>query len=81
MKLSSDASVLRLNHEGVTNSTSLSNFDKKIIENLPSICKNIIPSIEANPTNSIAPEASVSESNMSSMSVSSLVAAVNAAKS
>ena len=80
IKLSSDASVLRVTHEGITNFASLSDFDKKSIENLPSVCKNSIPAIEADPTNSITREASVAGENVSSISVSRLITAVNAAK-
>jgi hypothetical protein len=80
IKLSSDASVFRFTHEGITNFVSLSDFDKKSIENLPSVCKNSIPAIEADPTNSIAPEASVVGANVSSISVSRLITATNAAK-
>jgi hypothetical protein len=35
MKLSSDASVLRLTKEGITNFESLTDFDKKSLERLP----------------------------------------------
>ena len=80
IKPSSDASVLRVTHESITNFASLSDFDKKIIENLPSICKNSISAIEADPTNSIAPEASVAGVNVSSISVSRLITAANATK-
>ena len=80
IKLSPDASVLRVTHEGITNFASMSDFDKKSIENMPSVCKNSIPAIEADPTNSIAPESSVVGANVSSISVSRLITAVNAAK-
>ena len=50
VKLTSDASVLRVTHECITNFASLSDFDKKSIENLPSVCKNSIPTIEVDPT-------------------------------
>ena len=80
IKISSDASVLRVAHEGITNFASLSDFDKKSIENLPSVCKNSVPVIEADPTNSITPEASVTGANVSSILISRLVTAANAAK-
>lgn len=35
MKLSSDASVTRITHEGITNFDSLADFDKKSIKCLP----------------------------------------------
>jgi hypothetical protein len=42
MKLSSDAAVLRLLQEGLTNFDSLTDFDKKSLERLPSVCKETI---------------------------------------
>ena len=80
IKLSSDAAVLRVTHEGITNFASLSDFDKKSIENLPGVCKNSIPAIEADPTNSIASETSVAGANVSLISVRRLITAVNATK-
>ena len=80
IKLSSDALVIRVTHEGITNFASLSDFDKKSIENLHSVYKNRIPAIEADPTNSIASEASVAGANVSSISVSRLITALNAVK-
>ena len=80
MKISSDASAVRLTHEGVTKSASLSGFDKKSIENLPSVCKNSIPAIEADASNSIAAKSYASGVKISSMSVSRLITNVNAAK-
>ena len=45
MKLSSDASVLRLTKEGITNFESLTDFDKKSMERLPATCKVAITAI------------------------------------
>ena len=59
MKLGSDVSVLRLTHEGIINFTSLSNFDKNIIENFPSVYENSIPVLEADVNNIIIAEAFV----------------------
>ena len=78
MNLSSDDSVLRLTHEGSTNFVSLSDFDNKIIQKLPSVCKNNIPAIEVDATNIVAAEVSVSGSNISSISIRMLIASVNA---
>ena len=50
MKIGSDASVLRLTHEGITNFESMHYFYKERIENLPSVCKKSIPSIEEDAT-------------------------------
>ena len=80
MKLSSDAVALGVTHEGIANFVSLSDFDKKSIENLPSVCKNSIPAIEVDPSNSIASEASVSGANIALISVSWLITTVNAVK-
>ena len=80
MKHSSDSSVPRLTHEGIANFASLSNFDKKRIEKLPSFCKNSIPYIEENAINRIVDKPSVSKSGVSSISVSSLITAFNASK-
>ena len=80
MKLSSDTSVILFVHEGIITITSLSDFDKKSIENFPSVCKNIIPAIEADAINSVADEASVDGANISSISASRLMSAVSAEK-
>ena len=80
MKLSSDASVLRLTHEGITNFASLSDFDKKSIQLLPQICKNSIPAIVEDIPNNITAEVAIPGANVSSISVSRLITAVNAAK-
>ena len=80
IKLSSDAAVLRVTHEGITNFVSLSDFDKTSIENLPRVCKNSIPAIEADPSNSISAETYVAGANVSLISVRRLITAVNAAK-
>ena len=59
---------------------SLSDFDNNSIDDLPSFCKNVIPAIEEDATNSIEAKDSVSEASISSTSASRLIAAVNAAK-
>ena len=80
MKLSVDASVFHLTHEGITNFASMSSFDKKSIQDFPNICKNVIPSIDADTSNNIGAEAAVSGASMSSISVNRFITAVNAAK-
>ena len=79
MKLSSDDLAIRLTHEGVTIFSSLSDFDKKSIENLSSVCENSVPDIEADVSNNVAAEASIAGAIFSSILVSRLVTAVNAA--
>ena len=44
MKLSSDAAVHRICKEGITTFDSLTDFDKKSLERLPSVCKESIHS-------------------------------------
>ena len=80
MKLSSDASVLRLTHEGITNFDSLSDFDKNSIQLLPQTCKNGIAAIVSDLPNNVAAEAAVPGANVSSISVSRLITAAHAAK-
>ena len=80
IKLSSDASALRVTHEGITNFASLSDFCKKSIEILPIICKNIILAIEGDATNSIVADASIPRTNISLTSASRLITSFNSAK-
>ena len=53
MKLSSDASVLHLTKEGITNFESLTDFDKKSLECLPATIKEPIDAIVADVPNNI----------------------------
>ena len=80
MKLSSHASALRIAHEGITNFASLYDFDKKNIQNLTRVCKNSIPAIETDATNSIAAEDSVFGPSISSTSVSRFIVAIKSSK-
>ena len=80
MKLSSDAAVLRITHEGVTNYESLLDFDEKSIQKLPVTCRSAIPAIVADPPNGIAAEAAVAGANINSISIRRLIVASNAVK-
>ena len=80
MKLSSDASVLRLTKEGITNFESLTDFDKKSLERLPSTCKESIDEIIADVPNNIGAEIEVPGANLSSISVRRLIVAMYAAE-
>jgi hypothetical protein len=80
MKLSSDASVLRLTYEGITNYESLLDFDKKSIQSLPSVCKESIPAINADGQAGIAEEPAVPGANISTISTRRLIVAMNAVK-
>ena len=73
MKLSSDASVLRVNHEGITSYNTLVDFDKAAIKNLPRVCKGSIDAIAADMTNKAQAEAAVPGANVSSISVQRLI--------
>ena len=65
MKLSLEASVLLLTHEGVVNFGSMCGFDKKSIHKLPSVCNVNVPAIEVDAIDAIAAEASVAGSRVS----------------
>jgi hypothetical protein len=80
MKLSSDASVLRLTHEGITSLDSLTDFDAKAIKLLPKVCKDNIDAIVADVPNGIAAENAVNGANISSISVQRLIVAADAAR-
>ena len=53
MKLSSDASVLRVTHEGITSYDTLVDFDKSAIKNLSRVCKGSIDTISADMANNV----------------------------
>ena len=80
MKLSSDASVNRIIHEGITDFNSLVDFDKQTIQNLPKVCKETIAAIVADPANNITAEVEVPGANVSSISVQRLLVACKASK-
>ena len=80
MKLSSDASVNRVIHEGITDFTSLIDFDNDTILHLPKVCKEPIAAIPADPANNITATAEVPGANVSSITVKRLLVACRAAK-
>ena len=80
VKLSSDASLLGLTHEGIANFASLSDFYKNSIHHFPNIFKNRIPFIDADTSNNIGTEVVFSWANTSSISASRLITAVNSAR-
>ncbi len=77
---SSDASVLCLTKEGITNFESLTDFNKKSMERLPATIKEPIDAIVADPQNNIAAENAVPGATLSSISVHRLIVAMNAAE-
>ncbi len=79
-KLTSDRAVNRILYEGITTYDSLLDFDRKAIQSLPSVCKETIPAIAADPATNTGAEPEVPGANISSISVQRLIVAVNAAK-
>ena len=75
IKLSSDAAVTRVTHEGITNFESLLDFDKKSLQLLPSICKETVLAIQADPANNVSAEPQVAGANISAISVQRLIIA------
>lgn len=80
MKLSSDAAVLRLIHEGVNNFAALADFDTASIQLLPKICREAIPAIAADEANNIAAEPAIAGANINSVSVQRLIVASHAVR-
>lgn len=80
MKLSSNAAVTRLTHEGITDFESLLDFDRDSIEALVKACSREIPEIVADEALGIAGEAAVNGANISSISIRRLVIAMHAVK-
>ena len=80
MKLSSDTLVLRVTHEGITSYDTLVDFDKAEIKNLPRVCKGSFDAIAADIENNVQAESAVPGANVSSISVQSLIFAVNSAQ-
>ena len=80
MKLSSDISVLRLTHEGITSLDLLTDFNDKVIKLLPKVYKDNIDAIVADIPNGIAAENAVNGANISSISVQRLIATADAAR-
>ena len=78
MKLSSDASVLRVSHEGITSYDTLVDFDKAAIKNIPRVCKGPIDAIAANIANNVQAESAVPGASIRSLSVQRLIIAANA---
>ena len=80
MKLSSDASVLSVTHEGITSYDTLVDFDKAATKNLPRVCKGSIDTITADMANHVQAEDAVPGANVSSISVQRLIVAANTAR-
>lgn len=80
MKLSFNASIARVTHEGITNYNLLKDFDMAAIKNLPEGCKETIDAIPADVANNIQAANEVPGANVSSKSVQHLIVAANTAR-
>ena len=80
MKLTSDAAVLRITYEGITNYESFLDFDRDSIEALSKACAQAIPAVIADAANHIEAENAVPAANISTISIRRLVVATNAVK-
>ena len=80
MKLSSDASILRITYEGLTKFQSFMEFDCDNIESLSKACSKDIDMIVADVPNEISAENAVPGTNISTISILRLVVATNAVK-
>lgn len=79
MKISFDSSLNRIVYEGITNMESLLDFDKRSIQQLPSVCKTAIPAVEEDRENGVVAEPAVPGANISTISTRRLIVAINAA--
>ena len=79
MKLVTDSAVNRIIKEGVTSYECLVDFDKKSIQNLPSICKENVPAIAEDVAAGQPAESAVPGANISTISTRRLIVAVQAA--
>lgn len=80
MKLLSNAAVIRITYEGVTDFRSLLDFDRDSIEALSKACSRAIEAVAADDQLGIAAEPDVPAANISSISIRRLVVAMRAAK-
>ena len=80
IKLASDAAVLRMTYEGVTDFMALLDFDRDSIEALAKACSKTIPAVVADPANGIMAEIEVPGANISSIAIRRLVIAMHAVK-
>ena len=80
MKLGSDASVLRVTHEGITSYDTLVDCDKAAIKNLPRVCKEYIDAIADDVANNVQAETAVPGANVSFISFQRIIVSTNAAR-
>lgn len=79
MKLSTDSAVDRVIKEGITGFETLVDFDKKSIQNLPSICKEAVAAVAEDASIGQPAEAQVPGANISKISTRRLIVAMQAA--
>ena len=80
MKISFDASVLRITYEGLTNFQSFLEFDRHSSKSLSKDCSKNIDVIVADVPNGIAAKNAVSGTNIRTISIRRLVVPTNAVK-
>ena len=76
----SNADVVCITYEGITNFSSPTDFDKKSIESLPATCNEKIPVIADDPSADITAEPAAPGANISLTQIRQLILAVQATK-
>ena len=69
-----------MTYEGITNFASLTNFDKKSIESIPTTCRENTLAIKNDPESDITAEPSITGANRSSIAICQFIVAVKADK-
>ena len=80
IKLRSDAAVVHIPYEGISNCALLTDSDKKTIESLLTICNEKIPTIIDDTAAGITAESGIHGANISFIAIHRLIVAVQAAK-
>ena len=80
INISSDAAVVYITYEGITNFISLTDFDKKSIKSIPTTRKKKILFITDDPAAGITAESAVPGSNISLVAIHWLIVMIQSAK-
>ena len=80
INISSDAAVVYITYEGITNFISLTDFDKKSIKSIPTTRKKKILFITDDPAAGITAESVVPGSNISLVAIHWLIVMIQSAK-
>ena len=80
IKLRSDAAVVHIAYEVITNFASLTDVDKKIVESRTTTCNEKIHAIIYDPSAGITSEPSVPGAKISSIAIRRLIVEVQAAR-